>query len=173
MDIIEHIFNKGYFETYVWKSLAAIAEFTQNQSSLQHLLTQWRNTKHKNGAHKLLLHATPFIICWNLWMNRCERRYGGTPNMSRVKHSIYMDIYTILTVTFPQIKWPATWKGLFQIGETRIHETKVKMIAWKKPQYQWIKVNTDGNAIDNSGMIGVGGIIRDQQGKILMAFSSH
>lgn len=69
--------------------------------------------------------------------------------MRRVKHSIYMDTYRILIVSFPQIKWPATWKGIFQIGKTCIHETKVKMIAWKRPQDQWIKVNMDGTTIAN------------------------
>ena len=85
--------------------------------------------------------------------------------MSRVKYAIYMDTYRMFIVTFRQIKWPSTWKGLFQLGEACTHKTKVKMIG-KKPD-QRIKMNTDGSAIDNLGRIGEGGIIRDQHGKMV------
>lgn len=43
-----------------------------------------------------------------------------------------MDTYRVLALKFPQIKWPTTWKGLFQLVETCTHEIKVKMIVWKK-----------------------------------------
>ena len=47
------------------------------------LLLLW-TSKTNNAAHKMLLHATPIFICWNLWKNRCAVKYGGkTTNISR------------------------------------------------------------------------------------------
>ena len=45
------------------------------------------------------------------------------------------------------------------------------MVSWNKPRLGTYKLNTDGSALQNSGKIGGGGILRDHQGKILYAFS--
>lgn len=109
LDTIEHIQNNGQFVDYIWQSVAAVAGVTLNHSSLKHLLIQWWNTKHKNGAHKLLLQATSIFICRNRWKNRCASRFGGTSsNISKVKYAIYKDTYRLLVETFTQIKWPST-----------------------------------------------------------------
>ena len=45
------------------------------------------------------------------------------------------------------------------------------MVARNKPPEQWIKINTDNRELDNPGKIGESGIIKDQNGKMVMAFS--
>ncbi|XP_015160416.1 uncharacterized protein [Solanum tuberosum] len=173
LDTIEHIFNNGHFATYVWKSFAGTAGINNDHSSLPQLITQWWSAKYNNKAHKLLLQATPIFICWNLWNNRCASKYGGKlSNVSRVKYAIYKDNYKLMTTIFSQIKWPSNWQELFQLGEKCIHETKVTLVQWIKPPDQWVKINTDGSALNNPGRIGAGGIIRDQTGELLLAFAA-
>ncbi|KAK4707377.1 hypothetical protein R3W88_033066 [Solanum pinnatisectum] len=173
MDDIEHIFNKGQFAAYVWRSFAAAAGITTDHTSLPHLINQWWSAKYNNDAHKLLLQATPILICWNLWKNRCASKYGGKlSNMSRVKYAIYKDSYKLMNTIFPQIKWPSNWKELTLMGERCIHDTKVTLVRWKKPPEQWVKINTDGSALDNLGKIGAGGILRDHTGRMLLAFAT-
>ena len=46
------------------------------------------------------------------------------------------------------------------------------MIAWNKQTDQWIKINTDGSPLDNPGRLGAGGILRDKNGQLLMAFAT-
>lgn len=46
------------------------------------------------------------------------------------------------------------------------------MITLTRTPDQWIKINIDGSTINNPGKIGVGGIMRDQQGKLLMAVTT-
>ena len=48
---------------------------------------------------------------------------------------------------------PSTLKYLFQLGEACTHETKLKIVACKTPADQWIKINSDGSAVDNPGLI--------------------
>ncbi|KAH0661517.1 hypothetical protein KY284_026448 [Solanum tuberosum] len=46
------------------------------------------------------------------------------------------------------------------------------MVIWIKPPNQWVKINTDGSALSNPGRIGAGGILRDQDGEMLLAFAT-
>ena len=46
------------------------------------------------------------------------------------------------------------------------------MVTWFKPTDQWITINTNRSALTNPGKIGAGGIIRDKEGKLVMAFST-
>ncbi|XP_049399716.1 uncharacterized protein LOC125863741 [Solanum stenotomum] len=173
LDTIEHIFNTGQFATYVWRSFADTAGISRDHSSITQLIIQWWSAKYNNEAHKLLLQATPLLICWNLWKNRCASKYGGkSSNISRVKYAIYKDNYKLMCTNFPQIKWPSNWKELIQLGESCSHDTKVTLVKWIKPPDSWVKINTDGSALNNPGRIGAGGILRDQMGAMLLAFAT-
>ena len=57
-----------------------------------------------------------------------------------------------------------------QNSEKCVHDMKVSMVKWITPTDQWIKVNTDVSALTNHSRLGVGGILRDKQGRVLMAF---
>ena len=46
------------------------------------------------------------------------------------------------------------------------------MVTWTRPKDQWIKVNTDGSATNNPGKIGAGGILRNKNGRLVMAFTT-
>ncbi|XP_015084239.1 uncharacterized protein LOC107027648 [Solanum pennellii] len=173
MNTIEHIFNLGPFAAKVWKFFAATAGLQADHSTLPTLIKQWWTAKPSNAGHQLLMQATPIFICWNLWKNRCAGKYGGkATNISRVKYAIYKDTFKMLKNTFPHIKWPASWTALIQTTERCFHNIKVCMVTWFKPPDQWIKINTDGSALTNEGKIGAGGIIRDKEGKMVMAFST-
>ena len=73
---------------------------------------------------------------------------------------------------FPHINWPAHWTALITTSERCKHEIKVCKVAWNRPQEEWIKINTDGSALTNPGKIGAGGIIRDKDGKLILAFAT-
>ncbi|XP_069145909.1 uncharacterized protein [Solanum lycopersicum] len=173
MDTIEHIFNSGPFATIVWSFFAATAGIQADHSTLPALIKQWWTTKPNNAGHKLLLQATPIFICWNLWKNRCACKYGGKgTNISRIKYAIYKDTFKMLKNAFPSINWPGNLTALIQTSEKCVHNIKVYKVTWFKPPDQWIKINTDGSALTNEGKIGAGGIIRDKEGKMIMAFST-
>ncbi|KAK4716367.1 hypothetical protein R3W88_014705 [Solanum pinnatisectum] len=46
------------------------------------------------------------------------------------------------------------------------------MVEWTKPPDKWVKINTDGSALCNPGTIGAGGIIRNPNGELILAFST-
>ena len=58
------------------------------------------------------------------------------------------------------------------MSERCVHDIKVNMVNWIRPQDQWLKVNTDGSAITNPCRLGAGGILRDKNGRLVMAFTT-
>ncbi|TMW82495.1 hypothetical protein EJD97_005804 [Solanum chilense] len=173
MECINHIFNAIQLASKVRSSFASTTGFQPDHSSLQQLLQQWWTAKAKNAAHKLLLQATPILICWNLWKNRCACKYGGiATNTIRVNMQSTKTTYKMLNTVFPHVNLPAKWTNLVQQSERCVHNTKVSMVKWIKPPDQWIKVNTDCNAITNPSQIGAVGILRDKEGRLEMAFTT-
>lgn len=41
--------------------------------------------------------------------------------------------------------------------------------TWNKPWNHWIKLNTDGSALSNPGILGAGGILENSEGDLIMA----
>ena len=47
----------------------------------------------------------------------------------------------------------------------------MKQIKWEKPINGWRKLNVDGAFMGNPGMVGGGGILRDEEGNWLRGFA--
>ena len=47
----------------------------------------------------------------------------------------------------------------------------VKRIRWEKPPVGWMKLNTDGSVFGSLGVVGCGGVIRDDCGNWLSGFN--
>uniref|UniRef100_M1DKI6 RNase H family protein n=1 Tax=Solanum tuberosum TaxID=4113 RepID=M1DKI6_SOLTU len=173
LDTIEHTFNSGIFANKVWKFFAISLGIQTDHLPLRYLIMRWWNSNYNNEAHKLIIQSTPIFICWNLWKNRCAKKYGGKQsNISRVKFVVFKDTIKLLHVVFPYISWPSSWKNICILIEQCYHDTEVTLVQWIKPPDAWVKLNTDGSALSNPGKIGAGGILRDSNGKLLFAFSA-
>ncbi|KAK4852601.1 hypothetical protein QYF36_025365 [Acer negundo] len=48
-----------------------------------------------------------------------------------------------------------------------------KIVKWSRPPVGWIKLNCDGSCRGNPGNTGGGGIIRDSNGMVKRAISTH
>ncbi|KAH0646562.1 hypothetical protein KY284_034446 [Solanum tuberosum] len=172
-DTIEHTFNTGNFAKNVWRFFAISLGIQTDFLPLRNMIMRWWSSTHYNEAHKLILQATPIFICWNLWKNRCAKKYGGKQsNIARVKHLVILDTFKLLHTTFPYISWPLGWNKLCTLIEKCTHDIKVTAVQWIKPPARWFKLNMDGSALSNPGSIGAGGVLRNSLGDIIFAFST-
>lgn len=120
-----------------------------------------------------MLQATPILICWNLWKNRCASKHEGKlSNLRKVWYVIYMDNFRLMTTNFPRIQWPTKSRELINIGEICVHVIKVTMLTWTRSPDQSVKINTDWSALSISGKIGACGVVRLQIRMLLVAFAS-
>ncbi|XP_004248595.1 uncharacterized protein [Solanum lycopersicum] len=171
-DDINHILINGNFAKHIWKIHAAILGVVPANTTLRDQLLHWRNQQVNNEVHKLLIHILPNVICWNLWKNRCAVKYGNkSSSIHRVQYGIFKDVMQVIKIVFPSIPWQSSWNKLINIVEHCKQQYKIVLVSWNKPGLGTYKLNTDGSALQNSGKIGGGGILRDHQGKIVYAFS--
>lgn len=54
-----------------------------------------------------------------------------------------------------------------------VSKTTVGKHIWQPPPHGFLKINIDGASKGNPGMDGFGGVIRDEQGRIMDIFHSH
>ncbi|XP_042958232.1 uncharacterized protein LOC122293851 [Carya illinoinensis] len=47
----------------------------------------------------------------------------------------------------------------------------IRVIRWKRPPQDWMKLNSDGSSLGNLGPAGAGGVIRDSLGRLHSAYS--
>ena len=100
----------------------------------------------------------PFL-CWNLWLVRNDRIFN---NQSRSQQGLVHSSMNAAT------------EYHFLAGP--MHHSHVKtpqFIRWQFPPDPFIKLNTDGSAIGNPGLAGVGGFLRNTSGEWISGFSLH
>ncbi|XP_060210288.1 uncharacterized protein LOC132637170 [Lycium barbarum] len=81
------------------------------------------------------------------------------------------NIKTALNVAVPNIDFGGNWISTCATAERIKPVQKCTPICWKKPQPGKFKANTDGSFCSTSKRAGIGGILRDEHGKMVMAFS--
>lgn len=58
-------------------------------------------------------------------------------------------------------------------GSNPTTSTSIQHVRWLFPPEGWFKVNTDGASKGNSGMVGCGGVLRDDQGRWVSGFDMN
>nr|XP_010313000.1 uncharacterized protein LOC104644619 [Solanum lycopersicum] len=171
-DDINHILINGNFAKHIWKTHAATLGIVPVNTTLRAQLLKWKDQQSNNELQKLLIQILPNLICWHLWKNKCAVKYGKkSSNIYRVQHGIFKDVMQVIKLVFPSIPWQSSWSKLINIVEHCKQQYNIVLVRWNKPVLGTHKLNTHGSAIQNSGKIGGGGILRDHQGKIVYAFS--
>ena len=96
-------------------------------------------------------------IAWSAWFNRNKTRLGearqNPQEILRRAHSILHD---------------------FQLAHLRPTQLKEAMDGcWVPPVFPWYKVNLDATVFSQLGMIGIGMIIRDHLGFVVVVLSKR
>ena len=100
----------------------------------------------------ILPHLIPWRVffpftCWKLWLARNERIFN---HQSHSQHSLL------------HLSVQAATEFHFLAGF--VHQTPnliPQIIRWHIPPSPFLKLNTDGSALGNPGLAGVGGVLRD------------
>ena len=93
---------------------------------------------------------------WNLWLHRNDiifkhkRDHLNLKKLTLLKALEYWAIMGISKTPLPQ---------------------SVKEVGWEKPPIGWYKLNTDGAARGNPGPAGCSAVVRDNEGKWVVACS--
>lgn len=83
-----------------------------------------------------------------------------------------VQLYASYKLLLPKGKCPVDCLQFFNLPTATTIE-KFRMIFWKKPLPNVIKLNVDGARKNNPGEVGTSGIFRESFGNLIMGFSSY
>ncbi|PKU59245.1 Putative ribonuclease H protein [Dendrobium catenatum] len=115
----------------------------------------------------------PILILWYLWKARNEAKHENIKMeaslvINNIKRKM-LQLYNYKIITF---KTFSRYKNLARISGINVDWVNSAMedsfIVWRKPKTPFVKLNTDGMV--GLTKAGVGGLIRDCNGNILVAF---
>ncbi|XP_042973035.1 uncharacterized protein LOC122304835 [Carya illinoinensis] len=173
---INHVLYRGDIASIIWKfsSNCFGIPFVPNRSWRATVEAWfWRASK-SSQLGSLIVHI-PVIITWNLWNWRCKAQMEGR------KEKVH--------VLWRLIKYWIYWVGLKINKASRLVENDVKIlrclnlsinpskkeklmvVRWEKPKRDWLKMNVDGSSINNLGILGAGGVVRNEFGRVVFAES--
>lgn len=167
---------QGQAARYIWSYLGAALGIQAQMINVKSNLITWWRTGTINEVHKLLIHITPIMICWELWKSNCACKYGGQKHfwINKMQHQINWNVNKALNFAFPKCNFPNHWPHLCDIVEKLKHNIICKQVVWNThpPPTGWVKINTDGSYSAESGKVGIGGLIRDVYGNLIMEFAA-
>ncbi|CAL1353808.1 unnamed protein product [Linum trigynum] len=104
------------------------------------------------------------LVMWYVWKCRNDEVFKGIKLANSTRQHY---------ITAKATEWVKIWdsaKLSLAVGEKR--ERVEAMIGWTSPPIGWYKLNTDGAAQSNPGIITAGGVLRDHNGDWVGGFCS-
>ncbi|KAG2722809.1 hypothetical protein I3760_02G143800 [Carya illinoinensis] len=154
---LNHVLCSGDIAKKIWR-LAAI-NLGVHMGTFQTWKEQinfWFRRAGKSSQLRIVFGILPSIISWTLWEWRCKARFEAKED-------------TIESICINN-------KDMAILNRLDIHTLptrpkKVQVVRWFRPKQGWVKLNIDSSSLGNPGSAGAGGVIRDEDGKLLGAFS--
>ena len=137
------------------------------------IFNTWWSVRPENDIHKILLKITPSIICWEIWKQWCSCKFGGQRHFcySKIIYQAFGLIKSVMMKYFKDLQDINHWPTLcLTIKKLRPFQ-KLHQVTWSFPQADCIKINTDSRYLHGSGKAGIGGIVWNSRGDMVMAFS--
>nr|XP_027067853.1 uncharacterized protein LOC113693523 [Coffea arabica] len=175
-DTLAHWFVECSLATQVWGKLEQLLDIRapSHHDIILKLQGWWSNISGKSAMAKLS-HIVPLFVCWELWKARSWAIFDATtPSATHVVRQILRLIH-LMALAHPLSLACMNDDRLLKRGVVpflkKAKSTQVLSLAWAPPPASYVKLNIDGSSSGNPGNSG-GGIIRDQHGHVLSAFSS-
>ncbi|XP_060182081.1 uncharacterized protein LOC132611714 [Lycium barbarum] len=168
----QHLFVNGTLALAAWKHFGSLMGISGIFRTLQEAFNSWWSVVPNNPISVLLIRICPIVVVWELWRTRCSSRFGKKKYfLPKLLHQIGQTILMIIRLQFLNFKYDLSWEELIQLLDKKIVFKFCRIVYWNKPASNFFKLNSDGTLRNES--CGGGGVIRDAQGKMIMAYSIH
>ncbi|CAN1164269.1 Putative ribonuclease H protein At1g65750 [Linum perenne] len=150
-----HVLRDCIFAAEVWDKIGA---FDTSDNSWQGGFVDWlcRGLQSKDG---LLFRIT----CWQIWRARNERIFSNASALAP-------------SVAFRAANWSRTVVSTSQKNSNLLGVSRARQmvdVAWDPGPEDWVTCNSDGSADPATGKAAAGGLVRDANGKCLLAFTMN
>jgi len=173
VESVNHLFLLGDTAWQVWGFFGNILNINTNHSSISTLFHCWMKAGNNSSQIGCIINLLGVAIPWCIWLFRNNIRFG---NCNPCNTSIFVSIYQIIHKANALIKpkKKATYEEILMLDILGLKPIPVKFkvgkwCKWLPPTNNRFKLNVDG-ACYNDSCYG-GGILRDDKGCMLIAFS--
>ncbi|XP_060210891.1 uncharacterized protein LOC132637887 [Lycium barbarum] len=168
-----HAFVTSETAHRLWNNLGRPLGIQHSDAPVSFIFRKWWEAKSENKVHKMILQITPTIICWEIWKQSSGCRYGTQKkfNFTRKEQQCLWSLKHAINSLALCLDMDRQWPQLCQMIELLRPSPVITRVLWQKPCQGNIKVNTDGSYNPSNGKAGIGGIVRDSNGNLIMAFS--
>ncbi|XP_070046188.1 uncharacterized protein [Nicotiana tomentosiformis] len=113
----------------------------------------------------------PNLICWELWKARCSYVYGNRrTNRSRICQQVLYLLKNDLKRLDERVDISWTWEKLWKEMEIITPVLSCRPVIWDKPPDNWLKINSDGSSNILKRRAGIGGIVRNRNGQLIVTY---
>ncbi|XP_060192177.1 uncharacterized protein LOC132621786 isoform X2 [Lycium barbarum] len=158
---------------HLWNTIGAPLGKRHQDVPIRGLLESWWNMKACNKVQSLVFQIAPIMIFWEIWKTWTACRFGEQKKFSlhKMETQAMWNIRTAINIAYPKIYIEGTWLNYCEKIEKLIPVLKVVSVCWARPPNEWMKLNTDGSFCSATDRAGIGGILRNDKGDFIMAFS--
>ena len=115
-----------------------------------------------------------FAILWSIWLHRNDMVFNRKVfDFNQLTDAMKLRLAWWIKASWPDID--STFLDLYRLpNEVKLLQVRNKLVrntSWSKPSTGLMKFNVDGAARRKPGPAGIGGLLRDDTGKIWMEFS--
>ncbi|XP_075101931.1 uncharacterized protein LOC142177353 [Nicotiana tabacum] len=165
-EMCEHLFCQGHFAQQVWAIFAGMVGIAHINIPLRTLFANCWNHKSKNSVAAFVFQIMPPIVVWELWRSRCCSKYEMERlSVARSKCLITFNIAQLVNSHFGKLTVNNNWEDICKFFDYSLVERCITEVKWLKPHL----LNSDGSCVN--GNYGCGGVVRDNGGKMLMAYA--
>ncbi|XP_060201107.1 uncharacterized protein LOC132629772 [Lycium barbarum] len=111
--------------------------------------------------------------CKTFKLETIEHLFFVIVRLPRIINQVTWLAYLIINSQIPSLNLKPIWLELWDQVETIKQAIDIKVVRWAKPNHLTMKLNTDGCCKGNPGEAAGGGIFRDSNGQLVMAFHSY
>ncbi|XP_043687535.1 uncharacterized protein LOC122638750 [Telopea speciosissima] len=142
---------------------------------MHELLVWWKEKADSSALAKVWL-AGFILVPFHIWSERNRRRFEGSCNRSgsvlRLLKLDLRDASTLMKCFIKSMQDLVLARDIgasFPIAQAR----RIIEVQWRKPEENWMKLNTDGCSIGNLGHSSAAGILRNCQGHPKGSFAQY
>lgn len=174
---IHHVMLENDEVQRVWNWYAALFQVTiREEDSCLQRFSAWIHSSQLVGKGHIRI-LLPMLIGWYSWKARNDAKFNKLPIKANV---IIKNIQARLcSLHLAKPFNVMMWEGDLQLASSwQIHFIAPRIgrnipMVWSKPPQGYVKINSDGAFNHRSGRAAAGGLIRDEEGRILEVYQSY
>ncbi|XP_042964739.1 uncharacterized protein LOC122298962 [Carya illinoinensis] len=176
MEDLNHVLCTGDFARCIWRLAAThLGVHMGVFHTWKEQINFWFHRTCKSSQLRSIFGILPSIVSWRLWDRHCKARVEDkVDSVQSVWHVIKLWIRRIMSLFMKVSRISAHDEAILKRLEISIVYPKprhTRVIRWKRPPQDWMKLNSDGSSLGNPGPAGAGGVIRDSLGRLHTAYS--